>query len=252
MRNVSSLLAASNIGPRDTVYEIGAGRGIITAELASIANKVIAIEKDPVLVYHLRRRFCDCSSIEIVAGDFLGYRIRERPYKVVGNIPYNRTADIMRKILYESPVPDEAYLVMQQEAAEKFAGTRRETQFSILAKPWFQIQIVRKLGWRDFVPAPKVESVWLEIRKRPFPLIKARDVALYRKFVCFGFQGWKKNLKTTFRDVFTYIQWKRLSKKHRFPIDVKPSELSFEQWLELFACFKQFVPKVKQQMVSGA
>ncbi len=44
---VRALIATSSIGPFDTVYEIGSGRGIITAELARTAHRVIAIEKDP-------------------------------------------------------------------------------------------------------------------------------------------------------------------------------------------------------------
>ena len=54
---VHRLVGISTIGPSDTVYEIGAGNGIITAELARVAKQVIAIEKDPELVRLLRERF---------------------------------------------------------------------------------------------------------------------------------------------------------------------------------------------------
>ena len=52
---VRSLLKISSIGPEDTVYEIGPGRGIITGELARIARKVIAVETDPHLVEYLEK-----------------------------------------------------------------------------------------------------------------------------------------------------------------------------------------------------
>ena len=54
---VERLVGESSIGPEDVVYEIGAGRGIITAELARRAGKVIAVEKDEVLAQRLRERF---------------------------------------------------------------------------------------------------------------------------------------------------------------------------------------------------
>ena len=54
---VHRLVRMSTIGPSDTVYGIGAGNGIITAALTRVAGEVIAIEKDPVLVRHLRERF---------------------------------------------------------------------------------------------------------------------------------------------------------------------------------------------------
>ncbi|MFZ0548143.1 MAG: 23S ribosomal RNA methyltransferase Erm, partial [Candidatus Promineifilaceae bacterium] len=243
---VQSLIRASSIGRSDVVYEIGAGRGIITAELAQTAEKVIAIEKDPALVTYLRQRFRDVCNVEIVEGDFLRYRIPEQGYKIFGNIPFNQTADIMRKILFDAPVPDQAYLVMQKEAAEKFSGSPKETQFSVLAKPQFQLWIGRYLCRTDFTPVPNVDVVLLHIKKRPFPLVPKEDFYLYRKFVRYGFNGWKKSLKLTFKPVFTYKQWKHLSKSLCFPLDATPSELTFEQWLGLFECFRQRVPDSKQ------
>ncbi|HEX6270147.1 MAG TPA: 23S ribosomal RNA methyltransferase Erm [Anaerolineales bacterium] len=235
------LLALTSITLFDTVYEIGPGRGTITAELARVARKVIAIEKDPLLVKRLCDRFQDVDNVQIIKGDFLLCRVADAEYKIFANIPYNITADIVRRILHVPPIPSEAYLIMQKEAAEKFSGSPKETQFSILAKPSFDIQIVRKLRRTDFKPAPNVDSVLLHIRKRSAPLIRGEDISLYRRFVRFGFGRWKKNLKLTFQPVFTHEQWKRLSRDLCFPLDVTPTELTFEQWLGLFDCFRHRV-----------
>jgi 23S rRNA (adenine-N6)-dimethyltransferase len=248
-RLVRSLINASSIEPYDTVYEIGPGHGIITAELARTASKVIAIEKDPVLVKQLRERFRHAHNIEIIANDFLQYHIPDREYKIFANIPYNITANIVRKIFYIPPIPNEAYLVMQKEAAEKFSGTPKENLFSILAKPLFNLHIIRGLRRTDFKPVPNVDSVLLHIKKRRSLLIREEDIPLYRIFVRYGFKSWKKNLKLTFKPIFTYRQWKRLSKDLHFPLDITPSELTFEQWLRLFECFKHRVPSQKQMLI---
>lgn len=245
-KRVQRLLALSSITSMDVVYEIGAGRGIITAELARRARKVTAIEKDPWLVQVLRRRFQDFGNIQIVRGDFMRFRISDQEYKIFANIPYNLTADIVRKILYSPPVPSEAYLIVQKEAAEKFSGCPRETQFSVLAKAAFDMQVVHELRRTDFFPAPKVDSVLLHIHRRCPPLIRAEDMALYRRFVRFGFGRWKKNLKLALKPIFSYEQWKRLSRDYHFPADVKPTELTFEQWMGLFDCFKYRTSKEKQ------
>ncbi|MGA9398881.1 MAG: rRNA adenine N(6)-methyltransferase family protein, partial [Anaerolineaceae bacterium] len=163
---VQQLLRVSSIGSSDTVVEIGAGRGIITAELARIARRVIAVEKDPALVEELHRQFRAAGNVEIIEKDFLQYRICEREYKVFANIPYNITADILRKLLYIAPMPKDAYLILQREAAAKFAGFPKESRFSVLAKPWFSFQIVRQLRRTDFEPVPRVDSVLLCIHKR--------------------------------------------------------------------------------------
>ena len=248
---VRRLLDTSSIESGDVVYEIGPGRGIITAELSKIARRVVAVEKDPILVRQLYSRFQAADNIEIVANDFLHCHIDDRAYKIFANIPYNVTADIVRKILYSSPQPSEAYLIMQKEAAERFSGSPRETQFSILAKPWFDFRIIRTLRRTDFEPVPSVDSVFLHIKKRDSRLLREEDVFLYRRFVRYGFGRWKASLKLIFKPVFTYPQWKHLSRDLHFPLESTPSALTFEQWLGLFECFKQKVPRNKQACVRG-
>ena len=86
---VKTLVDSSSIGLSDIVYEIGPGNGIITAQLAHIAKKVIAVEKDIQLVKRLRERFLNHNNIKIIDCDFLRYRIADRNFKIFANIPYN-------------------------------------------------------------------------------------------------------------------------------------------------------------------
>ena len=119
----------------------------VTAALARVAGHVIAIEKDPELVRRLRVRFRLLDNVEIVEKDFLAYSLRTRrdnaplANKIFASIPYNITAQVIRKILYERSNLDEGHLILQKEAARKFSGSPRETLFSILAKPFFEFQI---------------------------------------------------------------------------------------------------------------
>lgn len=260
-RLVHGLVEASSIGPTDTVYEIGPGRGIITAELARAAKKVIAIEKDRQLVRHLRERFRGRENVEIVEADFLDYSFRTRAngsrgndapsltvglqtrtsdFKIFASIPYNITASVVRKILNGGAVPQEAYLVLQKEPARKFSGYPRESEFSILAKPFFEFQIIRELRRTDFEPVPDVDSVLLRIKRRRAALIKKEEGELYRDFVRYGFGSWKRHLRSAFKHVFTYKQWKRLSRDLHFSLDATPTQLSFDQWLGLYRGFREF------------
>jgi 23S rRNA (adenine-N6)-dimethyltransferase len=235
---VRKLVDASSIGPGDVVYEIGAGTGILTAELARRARRVVALEIDRALVSGLLERFRNHPRVRILQADFLDFRIRDRRYKIFANIPFNRTSAIVRKILCTTPAPQEAYLVMQKEAAEKFSGSPGETRFSLLVKPWFQMRIVRMLRKTDFHPAPRVDSVLLRIQRRHPPLVCEAEAGLYRSFIRYGFEAWRKNLKAAFRSVFSYGQWKRLSAELGFPRDALPSDLTFEQWFGLFVFWK--------------
>ncbi len=240
---VSLLVRTSSLSAWDTVYEVGPGRGIITAELVRVAQRVIVVERAPLLVQELRGRFRTAPNLSIVQADFLRYRILDRTYKVFANIPYNITSDIVRKILYMPPSPDEAYLIMQKEAAQKFAGTPRETQFSILAKPLYDFQILRQLRRTDFDPVPGVDSVLLHVKKHQPALLNGQQIGLYQAFVRYGFGRWRRNLRLALKSLFTYKQWKRMSKDLCFSMDATPSELSFEQWLGLFQCYQHLVLK---------
>lgn len=247
---VRRLVKTSAIGPADTVYEIGSGKGIITAELARTAKKVIAVEKDAKLVRHLRQRFQSVENVEIIEKDFLRFSIAEPDYKIFANIPYNITANIVRKILYAPPAPSEAYLILQKEAAKKFSGSPHETLFSVLAKPFFEFRIVGGLKRTDFEPVPNVDSVLLHIKRRARQLLQREDEALYHDFVSYGFCRWKNCLRLAFKNVFTYKQWKRLSRDLQFPLNATPTQLRFEQWLGLYQCFQELAGQNKKIPVS--
>ena len=235
---VRRLLRHAAIGPEDTVCEIGPGKGIITAELARTAKKIVAVEKDASLVRTLRERFRSADNVEIHAGDFLTYSLPRQPHKIFANIPYNATAEIVRKILFAAPSTTEAYLIMQREAARKFSGVPNETSFSLLAKPYFEFRIIAQLRRTDFHPVPSVASVLLRIRRRDRSLLLKEDTRPYRDFVNLGFTGWNRNLRSAFKHVFTYTQWKRLARELRFSLNATPTELSFDQWIGLYQGLK--------------
>jgi 23S rRNA (adenine-N6)-dimethyltransferase len=239
-RLVRKLVRLSSIARGDTVYEIGPGRGVITEELSRTAREVIAVEKDRSLVRHLRERFRAPSNVRIFECDFLRFTFpHDGDYKIFASIPYNATAAIVRKILEAPRGLSDAWLIMQREPARKFAGLPTETLFSLLAKPRFEFRILHSLRRTDFHPVPDVDSVLLHIRRRCRPLIEQEDVQTYRDFVSYGFNRWKPSLRSAFKGVFTYPQWKRLSSDLGFSRDATPTQLTFAQWLGLYHGYKK-------------
>jgi 23S rRNA (adenine-N6)-dimethyltransferase len=86
----------------------------------------------------------------------------------------------------------------------------------------------------------------LHLRRRADPLLPNHQTELYRRFVGHGFHAAKDNLALSFKKVFTYEQWKRLSKDLKFPLKATPSGLRFEQWLGLFRYFLTGVAEEKK------
>jgi len=252
---VEKIINQSNIGLQDVVYEIGPGKGIITEYLAKRCTKVIGIEKDEKLYKRLFQKFKDNGKIKIRYGDFLSYNLpRNEKYKIFSNIPFNLTADIIAKLTLAINPPEDIYLIIQDEAARKFAGLPygKERQYSLLLKPWFELKILHHFEQTDFYPIPQVKIVLLQVKKRKNSLVKKEKNQIYRDFIIYGFNQWKLNLKDALKKIFTYEQLKRLSKDLGFNLSATPTDLNFEQWLGLFDYFIIGVEDNKKTLVYGS
>jgi 23S rRNA (adenine-N6)-dimethyltransferase len=252
---VSELLEESSIGKDDIVVEIGPGRGIITRQLAKSCKKVYGIEYDVYLYEKLNQMFSDCKNVEILFGDFLKTGLpRISSYKVFSNIPFNITAAILAKLTLSPNPPEDAYIVIQEEAARKYAGRpyNKECLRSLLLKPHFEMRILHKFKNTDFVPVPKVNIVLLCIEKRKDILLKQSETRLYRDFISYVFCRHGKSLKERSGPIFSCEQFRRLSNNAGLNINAGPLDLGFEQWLVIFRYFAGCVSAEKKSLVFGA
>lgn len=251
---VDVLLSKTSITKDDTVYEIGPGLGIITQALIKNCKNVVAIELDEKLNKILSKTFNNQPNIEIRNEDFLTTKLPETPYKVFSNIPFNLTASIIKKLIFANNHPLDSYLFIQKEATNKYLGQpySKETQTSILIKPWFELSIIHNFNRSDFKPVPKVDIVLLGIKTLEQPTISTDSKTVYQDFVSYTFNAWKPNVKEALAKVFTAEQFQRLSKNLKFPISAKPSSLSFEQWLGLFNYFQANISELKKLVVRGS
>jgi 23S rRNA (adenine-N6)-dimethyltransferase len=236
----------------DLVYDIGAGCGIISEELAERQARVIAIEQDNGLYNKMKQKLVASPLVTLRHGDFLTEILpRQERYKVFANIPFILTAAIIRKLLLSQNPPDDCYLIMQREAARKFTGVPRETMFSLLLKPWFEFRIRHSFRETDFSPVPAVNIVLLQIERREQALIKAEYANLYRDFLVYGFSQGKPILKNALKRIFTYAQFTRLSRDLRFQPESSPTDLSFQQWLGVFDFFSSEVDSRRKELING-
>lgn len=248
---VERLIARYELGPSDVVYDIGAGTGVLTALLARRAGRVIAIEKDEALCKHLRRRFAEWPNVSVRNSDFLEHRLPHGPYKVFANPPFDVTAAIVTKLTSAAVAPDDAFLALQREAADRYCGRPRETLASLLLTPYFEATIVHRFRRDDFAPAPGVEVVMLRLRKRGPPLVERRNRQLYRDFAVTCFTTWRPSIGGALgRPLGTRVA-------HRLLADVgldrarRPSDVPFAMWLRLFEHFSQLPPALHLR-VAGA
>lgn len=229
-----ALVRRMALPPGGFVFEAGAGDGLLTEALADAGFRVLAIEKDERLCGLLRQRLAGRPNVACRRADFLMFPLPTTPYCVVSNVPYAITAALVRKLLHAARPPDDAMLIVQREAAEKFAGTPRETQFSLLHKPWFAITIAGSLRRRDFVPPPRVASALLRIERRDPPLVATTHASAYRSFITTTFGHGAPEVTRALRRYLTAPQVKRLGRDLGFSRDCRASQLTFDQWLNVF------------------
>jgi 23S rRNA (adenine-N6)-dimethyltransferase len=249
---VDELIRKSNICKDDIVIEIGGGKGIITKQLLEKCKKLYVIEYDFYLYKNLKEKFSDAKNIEIVHGDFLEFELpREYKYKVFSSIPYNITAAILSKLTFSYNPPEDVYIIIQEEAARKYAGApyNRESMRSLLLKPYFEFKIIRRLKRTDFTPVPKVDSVFLHIKKSENILIEQDKEKLYYDFVSYIFSNSGQDMKSRCKHIFSYRQIERLSRDIGFKITDRPTYLSYEQWLKVFQYFVIGVSDDKKKLV---
>ncbi len=252
---VAELIRKAGINQDDTVYEIGSGEGIITQELAKHCKQVISIEIDQELYSKLLHKFAGLGNIQVELGDFLTYRLPSSNYKIFSNIPFNITSQVVRKLTQAQFPPLDAYLIVQLEAAKKFGGkscNAKETQFSILLKPWFEIEIVHNFRKTDFYPVPNVDIVLLRLKKLDEPLIREQDRQLYEDFIVYSFGQWKPTLREGLKQMFTNNQYTKLANSLGLPNRAVPTQLDFKQWLGLFNYLLQGVDDTRKQVVAGS
>jgi len=232
---IESLVNQSGIARGDLVYDIGAGTGTISEGLLKKGARVIAIEKDKALYQKCTKKFVDQDRFELYLDDFLILEFPPRSrYKVFSNIPFIHTADIVNKLLFNANPPEDCYLMIQKEAAEKYAGIPGDTLASLLIKPLFWTDILYHFKRNDFYPVPSVDVALLQVEKRRYRLVSEQDYGVYKDFVIFCREGAKQTVKRALKQLFTYSQLKQLAALLNIDYQSSPTSLNFRQYLALF------------------
>jgi 23S rRNA (adenine-N6)-dimethyltransferase len=235
----------------DIIVEIGPGKGALTEHMN--CKKLIAVEKDRELYFKLKHKFRDRLNIEFANKDFLNYELpKNQPYKVIGNIPFAITTEIIKKLFYNDNAPINASLIMQKEAADRVVASGKENLFSLRLKPWFKSEIIRTFNNNDILPRPKAKVVMLNISKRDPPLIPLINKTKYLDFITYCFTAWKKDLHSVLTDLFTNNQLRFICENYRINLSLKVSEIRFEEWLILFEVYLRYIPGNKKRVIKGS
>jgi 16S rRNA (adenine1518-N6/adenine1519-N6)-dimethyltransferase len=238
---LTAIVDALGPGPRDTVVEIGPGRGSLTDILAERSGKVIAVEIDRALTAELRERYSARANVEIVEGDFLEADLRGaagNDFLLIGNVPYNITTPIVFRAL-EPPIPRRSVFLVQREVAERMAARPDTEAYGALSVNVAAVAIVEQVltvPASAFRPPPKVESAVVRLRPRARPLVAAPSLPAFRAFVQSAFGLRRKQMQRVLRTARGLSSAEAAALLQRAGIDpaARPEVLSPEQFAMLF------------------
>lgn len=170
-----------------TVLEIGPGKGILTTMLAKRTHRLIAVELDRVLAAQLRLKFGMSRNVEIIEADILavdidslfgpkpglgrpGIEIKPQPVRVVGNLPYYITSDILLRLFEFSKYFESIVIMVQKEVADRIAAEPGGSEYGVLsatAQLYARVEKLFTLPPGAFSPPPRVQSTVLRLTIDP-------------------------------------------------------------------------------------
>jgi 16S rRNA (adenine1518-N6/adenine1519-N6)-dimethyltransferase len=247
---------------QSTVVEIGPGRGALTRALALRAGHLIAVELDRVLAAQLRMQYSTLGTVEIIEADvltvdfptMLGIRtgpLRDlRPTarskaKVVGNLPYYITSDILLRLFSFHEVISTMVVMVQLEVADRIAAKPGSSDYGLLsatAQLYTRVEKLFTLPPTAFTPPPKVHSAVLRLTVEPkLPQLEVEESG-FIEFLKLSFGQKRKTLVNNLRARYEPEQIKRAMKAANVKPDARSEAISLEKMAALFKALSATLP----------
>lgn len=200
-QTVNDIVRVADIGPNDTVLEIGPGIGTLTQALAKTGCRVLAVEIDARLVKVLHKTLEYYDNVRILHNDIMKVDISREigapSCKVVANLPYYITTPIIMKLL-EDKLPITTLVTMvQKEVAERMTarpGGKEYGALSVAVQYYTQPKIEFIVGPQNFIPPPAVDSAVIRCDVRSEPAVTPIDEKVFFRVVKAAFAQRRKTL----------------------------------------------------------
>ncbi len=254
---IDKVITAAEISKNDTILEVGPGTGNLTKKIAEKANKVIAVEKDHRLIESLKENFKSSSRVEIIRGDILKLRIRNLGlgsrslasgeiadgYKIVANIPYYITSNLLRTIFesadWQMTRPKLIVLMVQKEVAQRIMAKPPDMNLLALSVQYYsEPEVIGYISKNNFRPVPKVDSAIIrlaprtEVEPQRFPGVRPRKNQELFELIRVGFSEKRKQLAPILSKKLKIEKEKILELFNQTGVEItaRAENLSLEQW----------------------
>jgi 16S rRNA (adenine1518-N6/adenine1519-N6)-dimethyltransferase len=174
------IVNAAQLSETDSIIEIGPGLGILTEKIVARPRRSLTlVELDSRLATRLQERFAD---VRVVNADFLAIDFAAlldySPVKVIGNLPFNVAAAILRKLCDNSRMISRMVLMFQREVAARIRATPGDESYgalSVFTALYWNIDTHFAVAAGSFHPRPKVDAEVLAFTRLATPSFDTDD-----------------------------------------------------------------------------
>ena len=251
--SLNAMCEMAGVATGDFVVEIGPGLGTLTAKLIDRGARVHAVEFDAILAANLEfnvQKYLPSNDstvskvrpwkqrLSVQNEDILKINFGEfePDYKVVANIPYYLTSNLIRVLSETTNRPKSATLLIQKEVAERLcANAGNMSLLSVWAQMYFVCSLGPIIPARLFTPPPKVDSQIVHLERRELPLFGDDDVKTLSRVLRAGFSNKRKTLHNSLSAglQISKADAAELLGSAGIRSSARPQELGLEQWINL-------------------
>lgn len=219
--------------------EIGCGTGEITKHFAQMGKSLTGVELDDRLIGPLESIFESMEEGRLVHQSILDLSEQdlELPgaYSILGNLPYYITSPILEHVLQNYKGFDDFYLMVQKEVGDRIVsahGSKTYGRLSLFVQLHCEARKCFDVKRGCFQPAPKVDSVFLHLKKRSeVPEKEVRETVL--KLVKIAFSQRRKKMAKLLKQVYPRFLWEECLEDLGINSNARAQELRVEEFVEL-------------------
>ena len=238
---VKKIVRCADISDNSLTIEVGPGAGIMTKELASVSNNVIAYEIDNELKDKLNDNLGEFSNINILFKDFLESNIKEdiNNYSYdnlyfVSNVPYYITTPIIIKLIESELHFKRIVMMVQKEVGDRFSsipGSKQYGSISVFLNYFFEVKKEFLVSRKQFIPEPNVDSVIISFTEKDNKL-ELNNFKHFERLVKDSFQFKRKTIRNNLKNYDLDIIDKVLN-KFGYDLSVRAEMLSYDIFVSI-------------------
>ncbi|XP_062156505.1 ribosomal RNA small subunit methyltransferase, chloroplastic [Alnus glutinosa] len=249
------LASAASVEDGDVVLEIGPGTGSLTNVLINAGAIVLAIEKDPHMATLVSERFAGTDRFQVLKEDFVKCHVRShmlsllgsiksldhsksRYAKVVSNIPFNISTEVVKLLLPMGDIFSEVALLLQEETAVRMVESSLRTSeyrpinvfVNFYSDPEYKFKVPRT----NFFPQPNVDAAVVTFKlKQPAEYPQVSSTKSFFSMVNSAFNGKRKMLRRSLQHICTSLEIEKALGNVGLPNTSRPEELTLDDFVNL-------------------